>query len=165
MVPLTTRMEITQILRECSKYSSKVGIKYTNPKYAITKGTVGAAAYDLKARLDQPITLAPGKRALILTGTFIELPENFYALVLPRSGNALKKGLTVLNTPGLLDSDWRGENGVILINLGEEDQVIKDGDKIAQLLIQQGSRVKLVEIEELSQTQRGAGGFGSTDKI
>lgn len=144
--------------------SKKVGIKYTDPKYAIKKGTVGAAAYDLLARLDSPKTLLPGCRCLIPAGAFLELPEGYYALVLPRSGNALKKGFTVLNSPGLIDSDYRGELGVILINHSTDVVTIEDGDKVAQLLIQEGSQVELVSVEDLSTTDRGSGGFGSTDK-
>lgn len=145
-------------------YHGKFGVKYLDPKYALTKGSEHAAAYDLKARTIQH-WLAPGERQVIPTGVFLELPEGFHALVLPRSGNAAKKGLSVLNAPGLIDSDYRGEIGVILINLGKESVWIQDGDAIAQLLIQPTLQVPLTEITELSETDRGAKGFGSSGVV
>jgi dUTP pyrophosphatase len=145
-------------------YSGRFGVKYTDPKYTLTKGSKAAAAYDLKARTIQH-WLAPGERQVIPTGVFLELPEGFHALVLPRSGNAAKAGLTVLNAPGLIDEDYRGEIGVILINLGRESVWIQDGDKIAQLLIQPTLSVPLTEIQDLSETERGTKGFGSSGVV
>ncbi len=123
-----------------------------------------SAGMDLRASLDAPITLNPMQRKLIPTGLFIELPEGYEAQIRPRSGLALKKGITVLNTPGTIDADYRGEIGVILINLGEEPFVIENGERICQMVIAQHAVATLVEVSELTDTERGAGGFGHTGK-
>lgn len=117
---------------------------------------------DLRANLTESITLAPLQRALIPTGLFIELPLGYEAQVRPRSGLALKKGITCLNTPGTIDADYRGEIGVILVNLSDTPFEITHGERIAQLVIAKHERAEWVEVEELSSTDRGAGGFGST---
>jgi dUTP pyrophosphatase len=118
---------------------------------------------DLKAYLpDGPVTLRPLERGLVKTGLFIELPAGYEAQVRPRSGLALKKGVTVLNSPGTIDADYRGEICVILINLSQDDFVINDGERIAQMVVARHEQAELVEVEELSDTERGAGGFGHT---
>ena len=118
------------------------------------------AAFDLRSRVD--VVIPSGKITLVPTGVFMELPVGYEAQVRPRSGLALKHGITVLNTPGTIDAGYRGEVGVILINAGENDFTIARGDRIAQMVIQQLSDVQLVAAEQLSDTSRGAGGFGST---
>ncbi|MBP5484295.1 MAG: dUTP diphosphatase [Bacteroidaceae bacterium] len=126
------------------------------PQYA----TPLSAGMDLRANLDAPVTLRPLERRLIPTGLRIALPEGYEAQVRPRSGLALKKGITVLNTPGTVDADYRGEVGVILINLSQEDFVVEDGERIAQMIIARHEQAELVEVSVLSETERGAGGFG-----
>jgi dUTP pyrophosphatase len=126
------------------------------PQYA----TPLSAGMDLRANLDAPVTLRPLERKLIPTGLRIALPEGYEAQVRPRSGLALKKGVTVLNTPGTVDADYRGEVGVILINLSQEDFVVEDGERIAQMIIARHEQAELVEVSVLSETERGAGGFG-----
>lgn len=128
------------------------------PKYE----TAASAGMDLRANLTESIVLKPFERILVKTGLFVELPVGYEAQVRPRSGLALKKGITVLNTPGTIDADYRGEIGVILINLSNEDFVIENGERIAQLVIAKYEQAELIEVNELSETQRGAGGFGST---
>lgn len=130
------------------------------PAYA----TAHAAGLDLRAAVpeDQPMTLQPGARALVPTGLAIALPEGFEAQVRPRSGLALKAGVTCLNSPGTIDADYRGEVGVILANLGQEPFVIRRGDRIAQMVIARYVRIGWVERETLDETDRGGGGFGST---
>ncbi len=131
------------------------------PKYE----TPQSAGLDLKAFLpDGPITLAPLQRGLVKTGLFIELPVGYEAQVRPRSGLALKKGITVLNSPGTIDADYRGEICVILVNLSQEPFVINDGERIAQMVVARHEQAELVEVKELSETERGAGGFGHTGK-
>jgi dUTP pyrophosphatase len=124
----------------------------------------GAAGMDLLAAVekDRPLDLAPGARALVPTGLVLELPEGCEAQVRPRSGLALRHGLTVLNSPGTIDSDYRGEVGVLLINLGDAPFAIRRGERIAQLVVQRVGRARLVESSRLAQSRRGAGGFGST---
>lgn len=126
--------------------------------------TSGAAGMDLRAAVaeDEPITLRPGGRVMAPTGLCIALPEGFEAQVRPRSGLAAKAGVTCLNTPGTIDSDYRGEVKVILINLGPEDFVIRRGDRIAQMVIAPVVQATWAEVESLNETVRGAGGFGST---
>ena len=124
--------------------------------------TIASAGMDLRANLTEPITLKPLDRTIVKTGLFIELPIGYEAQVRPRSGLAAKKGITVLNSPGTVDADYRGEIGVILVNLSHEDFVIENGERIAQLVIAKHERVEWVLVEELSETSRGAGGFGST---
>jgi len=124
--------------------------------------TEGAAGMDMRANIENPITLKPLERAIIKTGLFIALPVGFEAQVRPRSGLAAKKGITVLNAPGTVDADYRGEIGVILINLSNEDFIVNDGERIAQLVIAKHERVTWKQVAILDETDRGAGGFGST---
>ncbi|HMU45245.1 MAG TPA: dUTP diphosphatase [Chitinophagaceae bacterium] len=124
--------------------------------------TRGSSGMDIKANLDSPFTLKPLGRALIPTGLFIEIPEGYEAQIRPRSGLAIKQGITCLNTPGTIDADYRGEIKIILINLSEEDQVIDHGDRIAQMVIQKVERAEWLEVSELNITERNAGGFGHT---
>ena len=121
-----------------------------------------SAGMDLRANLSEPYVLGPGKRALIPTGLFIELPKGFEAQIRPRSGLALKKGISVLNTPGTIDSDYRGEVGIILINLSDEDFVINDGERICQMVIARHETIEWKETDDLDKTERGSGGFGHT---
>ena len=127
-----------------------------------TYETIASAGMDLRANINEPVALKPLERAIIKTGLFIELPIGFEAQVRPRSGLAAKKGITVLNTPGTIDADYRGEVGVILVNLSNEPFVINDGERIAQLVIAKHERAEWVETSLLSETSRGSGGFGST---
>ena len=117
---------------------------------------------DLRANLENPVVLKPFQRALIPTGLFMALPEGYEAQVRPRSGLALKHGVTVLNTPGTIDADYRGEVGVVLINLGQEEFKVAKGDKIAQLVIAPVTQPEIVEASDVDETDRGEGGFGST---
>lgn len=128
------------------------------PKYE----SLASAGMDLRANLESSIVLKPMGRKIIPTGIFIELPIGFEAQVRPRSGLAAKKGITVLNAPGTVDADYRGEIGVILINLSEEDFVVEHGERIAQLVVAKHERIEWVEVATLSKTDRGTGGFGST---
>jgi len=132
--------------------------KHTTPAYE----TEGAAGMDLRANIDEAITLKPLERVLVKTGLYIELPIGFEAQVRPRSGLALKKGITVLNSPGTVDADYRGEIGVILINLSHVAFVINDGERIAQLIISKHEKAILKEVSILDKTKRGEGAFGST---
>ena len=126
--------------------------------------TMASAGMDLTANIDQEYLLQPMERKLIPTGIFIELPAGYEAQVRPRSGLALKKGITVLNSPGTIDADYRGEVGVILINLSQETFVIQDGDRIAQLVIAKYEKADWINVNELGVSERGEGGFGSTGK-
>lgn len=126
------------------------------PHYA----TVQSAGMDIRANLDQPIVLKPLQRCLVPTGLFIALPDGYEAQIRPRSGLALKKGITVLNTPGTIDADYRGEIGIILINLSQEDFVIEDGERVAQMIIARYEQAQWTAVEVLDETERGAGGFG-----
>ncbi|AUC21569.1 MULTISPECIES: dUTP diphosphatase [Polaribacter] len=132
--------------------------KHATPNYE----TEGAAGMDLRANIEEVITLKPLERAIVKTGLFIALPVGFEAQVRPRSGLAAKNGITVLNSPGTVDADYRGEIGVILVNLSNDDFVINDGERIAQLIIAKHERVNWQEVTVLSETERGADGFGST---
>jgi dUTP pyrophosphatase len=127
-------------------------------------GTEAAAGVDLRANITESVTLKPLERALIKTGLFIELPVGYEAQVRPRSGLAYKHGLTVLNTPGTIDADYRGEIGVILVNLSNEDFSINNGERVAQMVIAKHEQAEWNLVEELSDTSRGADGFGSTGK-
>lgn len=127
-----------------------------------TYATPLSAGMDLRAFLQEPVTLAPGERGLIPTGLYMALPPGYEAQVRPRSGLALKRGLTVLNAPGTIDADYRGEVGVILINLSQEPQTISDGERVAQLVIAPVSQITWKETSDLDETDRGAGGFGHT---
>ncbi|MDT0555537.1 dUTP diphosphatase [Patiriisocius hiemis] len=124
--------------------------------------TMASAGMDIRANVDEPSTLRPLERAIVKTGLFIELPIGYEAQVRPRSGLAAKKGITVLNAPGTIDADYRGEIGVILVNLSNEDFTIQNGERIAQLVIAKHERAVWEEVTALSETDRGAGGFGST---
>ncbi|MDB2572070.1 dUTP diphosphatase [Polaribacter sp.] len=132
--------------------------KHATPNYE----TNGAAGMDLRANIEKEITLKPLERAIVKTGLFIALPPGFEAQVRPRSGLAAKKGITVLNSPGTVDADYRGEIGVILVNLSNDDFIINDGERIAQLIIAKHERVTWEEVSVLDETTRGTGGFGST---
>ena len=121
-----------------------------------------SAGMDLRADLGETVALSPGERTLVPTGLYLEIPAGYEAQVRPRSGLALKRGLTVLNAPGTIDADYRGEVGVILVNLSQEVQPIEPGERIAQLLFALVTRGQLVEVDVLSETERGRGGFGST---
>ncbi|WP_332031990.1 dUTP diphosphatase [Kaistella sp.] len=134
--------------------------KHALPKYQ----TALSAGMDLYANLDEPVTLKPLERKLIATGLLMELPQGYEAQVRPRSGLAIKNGITVLNTPGTIDADYRGEIGVILVNLSAESFTVNDGDRIAQMVIAKHETAIWDEVDELSETDRGAGGFGSTSK-
>lgn len=135
--------------------------KHSLPEYA----TPYSAGLDLRANLEEDIILKPLQRSLVKTGLFIELPEGFEAQVRPRSGLALKKGITVLNSPGTIDADYRGEIGVILINLSQEEFIITNGERIAQLVISKHEKISWEEVDNLESTERGSGGFGSTGKV
>ena len=132
--------------------------KHALPQYA----TALSAGMDLRANLDGPVTLKPMERRLIPTGLYIALPEGYEAQVRPRSGLALKHGITLLNAPGTIDADYRGEIGVILANLSQEEFVVEDGERIAQLVIARYERVHWLPVDVLEETERGAGGFGHT---
>jgi dUTP pyrophosphatase len=132
--------------------------QHDSPEYATSQ----SAGLDLRANLTESITLKPLARTLVKTGLFIELPKGYEAQVRPRSGLAYKKGITVLNSPGTIDADYRGEIGVILVNLSEEEFVIENGERVAQLVIAKHEQAQWVEVESLDKTDRGAGGFGST---
>lgn len=136
--------------------------KSTNalPQYATSQ----SAGIDLRANLAEPVVLKPMERKLIPTGLFFELPEGYEAQIRPRSGLALKHGITVLNTPGTIDADYRGEIGVILINLSTEDFKIEHGERICQMVIARHEQAEWIQVEELNETERGTGGFGHTGK-
>lgn len=148
----------------CSKYFMKLKIinKSTNPlpRYESEQ----AAGMDIRCNLSEPVTLQAMERRLIPTGLFIELPAGYEAQIRPRSGLALKRGLTVLNTPGTIDADYRGEVGVILINLSGEPRTIEPGERICQMVIAKHETPEIVEVSELSETERGAGGFGHSGR-
>ncbi len=124
--------------------------------------TLASAGMDLRADLKSPITLKPLERAIVPTGLYMELPVGYEAQVRPRSGLAAKKGITVLNAPGTIDADYRGNVGVILVNLSNEDFTVENGERIAQMVIAKHERSEWEEVESLSETDRGEGGFGST---
>lgn len=142
----------------------KVPVKIINrssnnlPSYA----TMGSAGMDLQANLESPLLLKPFNRALVPTGIYLELPEGYEAQVRPRSGLAINKGITCLNSPGTVDSDYRGELKVILINLSQEDQIINSGDRIAQIVIAKVEKAECILVQQLNLTTRGEGGFGHT---
>ena len=124
--------------------------------------TLLSAGMDLRAHLEHPITLSPGARILVPTGLYISLPQGYEAQIRPRSGLALKKGITILNAPGTIDADYRGEIGVIIVNLSQEDFVINDGERIAQMVVAKHETVEWELCDTLDETVRGAGGFGHT---
>lgn len=131
------------------------------PQYA----TLQSAGVDLRANLNEPIVLKPLQRCLVPTGLFLALPQGYEAQVRPRSGLAIKKGITVLNSPGTIDADYRGEINVILVNLSAEEFVIEDGERIAQMVIARHEQAEWEEVEVLDETERGAGGFGHTGTV
>ena len=160
-------LNFSNFLNLCSnKHNNKLNmqIKIINksshelPNYE----TIASAGMDLRANITESITLKSLERALVKTGLFIELPIGYEAQVRPRSGLAFKKGITVLNSPGTVDADYRGEIGVILVNLSNEDFVIENGERIAQLIIAKHERAEWLEVAGLTETARGEGGFGST---
>ena len=132
--------------------------KHDLPNYS----TIASAGMDLRANIDDPILLKPLSRTIVKTGIFMELPIGYEAQVRPRSGLAFKKGITVLNSPGTIDADYRGEVGVILVNLSDEEFIIEDGERIAQMVLAKHEQVNWFEVENLEETERGSGGFGST---
>jgi dUTP pyrophosphatase len=132
--------------------------KHALPKYE----TEASAGMDLRANLDEAFLLKPLQRSLISTGLFIEIPLGYEAQIRPRSGLAFKHGITVLNTPGTIDADYRGEIKVILVNLSSEDFIVNDGERIAQMIIAKHEKAELIQVETLEETQRGKGGFGHT---
>jgi len=144
--------------------TSKMKIQVVNrghqplPAYA----TAQSAGMDLRANIEEPIVLRPMERKLIPTGLYISLPPGYEAQVRPRSGLALKKGITVLNSPGTIDADYRGEIGVLLINLSTEDFIVNDGERIAQMIIAHHEQGEFIEVETLDETERGTGGYGHT---
>ena len=140
----------------------KLKIVNTSDNPLPTYETEGSAGVDLRAQLQEPVMLKPLQRALIPTGLFVELPDGYEAQVRPRSGLALKNGVTVLNSPGTIDSDYRGEIKIILINLSNETTIINTGERIAQLIISKYEKVSFKEVDELNETKRGEGGFGHT---
>lgn len=131
------------------------------PDYA----TVGSSGVDIRAFLEQPITIQPSERILVPTGIFVEIPVGCEIQIRPRSGLAIKQGITCLNTPGTIDADYRGEIKVILINLSADAQIIQPGDRIAQMVLQKVERIEWQVTEQLGATDRGSGGFGSTGSI
>ena len=132
--------------------------KHALPNYS----TIASAGMDLRANIDESISLKPLERTIVKTGIFMELPLGFEAQVRPRSGLAFKNGITVLNSPGTIDADYRGEIGVILVNLSAEEFIIEDGERIAQMVIAKHEQAQWIEVEILENSERGAGGFGST---
>jgi dUTP pyrophosphatase len=132
--------------------------KHDLPNYS----TIASAGMDIRANIDNPFTIKPLERTIIKTGLFIELPVGYEAQVRPRSGLAYKKGITVLNSPGTIDADYRGEIGVILVNLSDKEFVIEDGERVAQMVIAKHEQANWEEVIELVETERGSGGFGST---
>jgi dUTP pyrophosphatase len=134
--------------------------KHTLPEYS----TISAAGMDLRANLEEEVILRPLERRLINTGLYVEIPIGFEAQIRPRSGLAINKGITVLNSPGTIDSDYRGEVCVILINLSNEDFIIRDGDRICQMIIAKHELAEWINVEILADTDRGVGGFGHTGR-
>ena len=132
--------------------------KHDLPNYS----TTASAGMDVRANIDNPFTLKPLERTIVKTGLFLEIPVGYEAQVRPRSGLAFKKGITVLNSPGTIDADYRGEVGVILVNLSSEEFVIEDGERIAQMVIAKHEQANWTKVESLEETERGVGGFGST---
>jgi dUTP pyrophosphatase len=132
--------------------------KHSLPHYS----TIASAGMDLRANIEESINLKPLERAIIKTGIFMEIPVGYEAQVRPRSGLAFKKGITVLNSPGTVDADYRGEVGVILVNISSDDFLIEDGERIAQMVIAKHEQAEWVDVDVLDESERGAGGFGST---
>ena len=142
----------------------KINIINTSSNPLPAYATAGSAGMDIRANLSDPIALNPLERMLIPTGLFVQLPENYEIQIRPRSGLALKQGITCLNTPGTIDSDYRGEIKVLLINLSNEIQIINNNDRIAQMVFAKTETVELIAVEVINETERGEGGFGHTGK-
>ena len=134
--------------------------KHSLPEYA----TVLSAGMDLRANIDEPVTLKPLQRSLVPTGIYIQLPEGYEAQIRPRSGLAVKHGISIVNSPGTVDADYRGEIRVILVNLSDEDFIINDGERICQMIIARHARVEWLQVDDLDETERGSGGFGHTGR-
>lgn len=162
---LTIRVQPLPLLlnQNMAKVRVKVINQSTNPLPEYV--TEGAAGMDIRANLETPLTLEPMERILVPTGLFIELPDGFEAQVRPRSGLAIKQGITCLNSPGTIDSDYRGEIKVILINLSQENQTIQHGDRIAQMIIHTVEQIKWKSVKKIKVTKRSDGGFGHTGKL
>jgi len=141
-----------------------ISIINTSPNPLPAYATEGSSGMDIRAWLAQDMILQPMERSLVPTGLFVELPEGYEIQVRPRSGLALKQGITCLNSPGTVDADYRGELKVILINLSGEPQTIRSGDRIAQMVLQSVEKIQWTPVETINETQRGAGGFGHTGK-
>ena len=156
------KLQTPAIFAPMSTIEVKIINRSANPLPAYA--TAGSSGMDLRASLDANLVLKPLERTLVPTGLFIEIPQGLEAQIRPRSGLAIKQGLTCLNTPGTIDADYRGEIKIILINLSNEEQVIHPGDRIAQMVIQRVERVEWVAVEELETTTRSEGGFGHTGK-
>ncbi|MCX6253760.1 MAG: dUTP diphosphatase [Bacteroidia bacterium] len=135
--------------------------KHQLPAYS----TTSSAGIDIRANIDEEIILKPMERAIIKTGLFLEIPVGYEAQIRPRSGLAINKGITILNSPGTIDADYRGEVCIILINLSKEDFIIKDGERVCQMVITKQEKAKWISVENLLETNRGAGGFGHTGKV
>ena len=154
-------------VKKTSDFVEHMTVKIVNkssnplPRYE----SVQAAGMDIRTSIAEPVTLQPLERKLFPTGLFMELPAGYEAQVRPRSGLAMKHGITVLNTPGTIDADYRGEVGVILVNLSNEPFTIEPGERIAQLVIARHEQPELLEVQELSETERGAGGFGHSGRV
>lgn len=131
------------------------------PEYA----TQGSSGMDIRANLEHPLQIQPMERLMVPTGLFVEIPQGYEIQIRPRSGMAIKQGITCLNTPGTIDADYRGEIKVILINLSNEPQIIQSGDRIAQMVLQKVERIEWKKTDQLNETDRGSGGFGSTGKV
>ena len=161
-----TEYSVTSVTSITSITSQKMNIRIVNKSsHALPAYATGlSAGMDLRANISESITLHPMERKLIPTGLFIELPDGYEAQIRPRSGLALKKGITVLNSPGTIDADYRGEIGVILINLSTENFVIENGERICQMVIAKYEQIDWTAVGELSETERGSGGFGHTGK-
>jgi dUTP pyrophosphatase len=142
----------------------KINIINTSSNPLPAYATAGSAGMDIRANLSDPIALNPLERMLIPTGLFVQLPENYEIQIRPRSGLALKQGITCLNTPGTIDSDYRGEIKVLLINLSNEIQIINNNDRIAQMVFAKTETVELIAVDVINETERGEGGFGHTGK-
>ena len=134
--------------------------KHSLPEYA----TVLSAGMDLRANIDEPVTLKPLQRSLVPTGIYIQLPEGYEAQIRPRSGLAVKHGISIVNSPGTVDADYRGEIRVILVNLSDEDFIVNDGERICQMVIARHARVEWSQVNDLDGTERGSGGFGHTGR-
>jgi dUTP pyrophosphatase len=156
-------MSILHTFASMSRLTIKIINQSPNPLPA--PATLGSAGMDIRANLVGKIMLKPMERQLIPTGLFVEIPEGYEAQIRPRSGLAIKMGITCLNSPGTIDSDFRGEIKIILINLSQEDQVVQNGDRIAQMVVNKIEKIDWEETEQISMTERNQGGFGHTGKL